>query len=740
MLPAGAACEHPQERGAALLRLSQLRGDLNAGLTREIALLGGELKAWLEPEFAVYQLRLPQEKLEPALEALKVQLLTPLDPQQLLRLRPALDAQQAALRKDPRRGELEALLAALLPEHPLGRPLLPSSAELTRLNLKRIESFRLRCETPQGSLMSLSGALKPKELLDILERTFTLWRGPSRPRLPPLKLSPPSLELHAAPSPQLFLASLLPELEPEELLGLDLLALLLQARVGLRAYPIPLAKGAAFVLEAEGASLDLLWDRSLLALHALRLISPTELRALSLPAGGLARLSSFQSRFGRQAERPGVKELEALAQRLLQPQGFAARLSSPQKVDRQLWAERLLERLKSLSQQPAESSALGRMELGRLREAQIHQLPGEEILLRADLLGGLALEPIHQPGVAALLARSLARSWSEGSLSVRLEPEQLSLTLRCAPDHLPEALRELQRRLTEPPTLESLELARAALLREVEERNLNLDRRLHQLLQRAQGGREPLGSSASIQELGPSDLAIAFELLVHRAPLRLWALGPLDPARVRLQLRGFMGDALSPQRPQSPTQAKLALRRSQDPLSRWQGVWRLSIKHLEEISGLRLLVEVLAGVEGRLRRSLLKDLGAECKLVMETEAREEEALLYIKLSAPPAQLEGAIGRLKTELERLSKLELPEAEFEAYQRRAQAQSGLKLEDLEQRAVWLSEMRRLGQPLEGSKGPRRWRASFARLNPPSFQALVKRLEFLRSVRQIAERGGS
>ena len=197
MLPAGAACEHPQERGAALLRLSQLRGDLNAGLTREIALLGGELKAWLEPEFAVYQLRLPQEKLEPALEALKVQLLTPLDPQQLLRLRPALDAQQAALRKDPRRGELEALLAALLPEHPLGRPLLPSSAELTRLNLKRIESFRLRCETPQGSLMSLSGALKPKELLDILERTFTLWRGPSRPRLPPLKLSPPSLELHA---------------------------------------------------------------------------------------------------------------------------------------------------------------------------------------------------------------------------------------------------------------------------------------------------------------------------------------------------------------------------------------------------------------------------------------------------------------------------------------------------------------------------------------------------------------
>jgi zinc protease len=190
---AGASDESEHEHGAAHLLEHMLfrAGRRGVDLARTVERAGGQVNAYTTHDLTVVHLTVPPAHLDESLHALGAAILAPaLDPDELERERQVVLEEIAEREDDPGRVLSQAMFRAAYGDHPYGRSVVGTRAEVAALGADLLAGFHARTYRPERISVIVTGAVTPADV--------TALAGPAwRTAAPPPRPSPPRRSVKA---------------------------------------------------------------------------------------------------------------------------------------------------------------------------------------------------------------------------------------------------------------------------------------------------------------------------------------------------------------------------------------------------------------------------------------------------------------------------------------------------------------------------------------------------------------
>ncbi len=190
LLPAGVACERPDEAGLAGLTASLLRrGTLRRDATRlaeDIEGMGASLGIASDYDYALAGVSGLARDAHALLATLGEVLLEPaFDPGELERRRTELLGLLHRRRDDPASLVRDRFLARLYGAHPYHLPRDGYPETIERFTTEEVKRFHHQSYRPDSAVLAVVGDVDPEEILGLAERTFRDWIGTGADRFSP---------------------------------------------------------------------------------------------------------------------------------------------------------------------------------------------------------------------------------------------------------------------------------------------------------------------------------------------------------------------------------------------------------------------------------------------------------------------------------------------------------------------------------------------------------------------------
>ncbi|MGE3801219.1 MAG: M16 family metallopeptidase [Candidatus Kapaibacterium sp.] len=239
---------------------------------RYCTMVGGENNAWTSPDLTNYWLTLPADNLEMALWLESGRMSGFGITQE------SLDTQKSVVTAEKRQvidnvpyGNAGTILRELLfpPTHPYCHEPIGKIEDVEKATLEELRDFHGRFYVPENAILVLAGAVDPEETLDKAEEYFGEIKQTTHPPLTQRTLSdgnyyPGSRRIVAdpiTPLPAVFLGWRIPDLQSNDLHGLELLSMILadgdssRFRRALEYQPLIASETSAFIEEGELGSI-----------------------------------------------------------------------------------------------------------------------------------------------------------------------------------------------------------------------------------------------------------------------------------------------------------------------------------------------------------------------------------------------------------------------------------------------------------------------------------------------------